>query len=271
VRVDEHTTEIAGAPVFYRSAASSPTPVLYLHGIPTSSDDWTPFLEKTGGIAPDLLGFGRSAKGGHLDYSIAGQADFVESFLSELEIDSVRLVVHDWGAGAGLVFAERHPERIERLVILNALPLFDGFQSDRLARVWRRPVLGELLMGSIPRWMLARRLRAGAAHPDAWPDDRVAAVWEQFDQGTQRAILRLHRSTDESALAALGDGLARIRAPALISWGERDPWLGAGLADGYGERLPNSVVELVPDAGHWPWLDQPAVIDRIATFLERAS
>ena len=50
---------------------------LYLHGIPTSSDDFVPFLERTGGVAPDLIGFGRSGKGGHLDYSIDGHADFV--------------------------------------------------------------------------------------------------------------------------------------------------------------------------------------------------
>jgi pimeloyl-ACP methyl ester carboxylesterase len=61
VRVDEHTIEVAGAPVFYRSAPNpAGAPPLYLHGVPTSSDDWVTLLARTGGVAPDLIGFGRS-------------------------------------------------------------------------------------------------------------------------------------------------------------------------------------------------------------------
>ena len=73
VRVDEHTINLDESPVFYRRATEAPgVPALYLHGIPTSSDDWVEFLARTGGIAPDLIGFGRSGKGGHLDYSVDG-------------------------------------------------------------------------------------------------------------------------------------------------------------------------------------------------------
>ena len=84
-------------------------------------------------------------------------------------------------------------------------------------------------MGSINRWMLARILRHGSATPEAWPDARVDAVWDQFDQGTQRAILRLHRSVDAPALAAAGVGLADLEQPALVVWGDQDPWLAARL------------------------------------------
>ena len=52
----------SGAPRPRRGGGSESAPVLYVHGVPTSSDDWLPFLDRTGGLAPDLLGFGRSAK-----------------------------------------------------------------------------------------------------------------------------------------------------------------------------------------------------------------
>ena len=71
-RVQEHHEDIDGQPIFWRSAPGEGAPVLYVHGVPTSSDDWVPFLERTGGLAPDLPGFGRSSKRGDLDYSIAG-------------------------------------------------------------------------------------------------------------------------------------------------------------------------------------------------------
>jgi len=266
VGVHEHTIEVAGSPVFYRSSPGSN--VLYLHSVPTSSDDWVEMLELTGGVAVDLPGFGRSGKGGQLDYSVNGYVDFLELFLFELELDRVAIVGHGWGAAFGLLLAARRPGLVSRLTLIDAVPLLDGFAWPAPVRWWRRLAVGELLMGSVNRWLLARTLRRGSASAAAWPDQRVKAIWEQFDQGTQRAILRLHRTTSEQGLAAAGARLSELDIPALVLWGERDPWLGAELADAYGERLPQAIVERIPAAGHWPWLDDAGVPDRVAAFLE---
>jgi pimeloyl-ACP methyl ester carboxylesterase len=268
VRVDEHTITLAQSPVFYRSASTPGIAPLYLHGLPTSSDDWTPFLERTGGIAPDLIGFGRSAKSGNLDYSIDGHADFLERFLEAVQIERVKLVVHDWGAAGGLTFAQRHPERVDRIVLCNALPLLEGFHWHALGRALRRPVIGELVMGSTNMWLLGRQLRRGCVRDGAFSQRRLAAVWQQFDQGTQRAILRLHRAADEQALAAAGASLGKLEMPTLVIWGSRDPWLPAELGEAYAARLPHATLEHIADAGHWPWLDQPSVVDRVVSFLE---
>ena len=259
--VDEHTFTTDRGPVFYRSAPASGVPTLYLHGIPTSSEDWVPFLELSGGIAPDLIGFGRSSKGGHLDYSLDGLAAFAGDLLDTLEIERVRLVAHQWGAAVGVAFAAREPQRVEQLALLQPLPLIRGFEWPPIARWWRRPLAGELLMGSVPRRTFARTLRRGAASESAWTGERIAAVWEQFDQGTQRAILRLHRGTPAAALDEL---LGQLRVPALVVWGDRDRWLDPGLGDALATRLPDAAIEHV-DAGHWPWLDRPELLERIAT------
>jgi pimeloyl-ACP methyl ester carboxylesterase len=270
VHVDEHTIELGEGPVFYHSSPYDGDPVVYLHGAPTSSDDWIPFLELTGGIAPDLPGFGRSCKSGHLDYSMAGHADFLERFLAELEIERFQLVAHDWGAAGGLVLAQRDPDRVERLVLCDATPLLDGYQWHRLGRILRRPVAGELAMGSITRWMFARGLRGASVRPEVWTQERLRTVWDQFDHGTQRAILRLYRDADPLRLAGAGLGLEELDAPALILWGARDPWLDPGLAERYAERFPHATVELIEDAGHWPWLDRPELVERVAAFLNQS-
>ena len=271
--VDEHTIELAGSPAFYRTAPAPGVPALYVHGVPTSSDDWISFLERSGGIAPDLIGFGRSGKGGNLDYTIEGLADFLERLLEHLGIDRVKLVVHDWGAAVGLAFAQRNPERIERIVVINGVPLFpaQGVRWHRLARLWVRPWIGELAMGSTTRGVLARTLRSGAADPNAWPDASIASIWKQFDQGTQRAILRLYRSADEAELTRSGAQLDRLHAPGLVLWGEADPWLPAAVGETYATVLPNASIDRVGNAGHWPWLDSPDVVDRAASFLEDAA
>lgn len=261
--VDEHTFSTDQGPVYYRSAPSTGAPPLYVHGIPTSSDDWVAFLERTGGIAPDLIGFGRSSKGGHLDYSPAGLASFLDGLLGELGVDRVSLVAHQWGAVVAALLAVRWPERVERITLLNPLPLIEGFRWPAIASWWRRPVLGELIMGSTTKGMVIRALRRGVQHPEAWPPERLAEVWEHFDQGTQRAILRLHRGTPEVALEGV---LEALPMPVAVIWGDRDPWLESELGDAYAARLQTGTIEHA-DAGHWPWLDRPDVIDRVAELI----
>lgn len=268
--VEEHTGEIDGQPVFWHAAPASSdrAPVLYVHGVPTSSDDWLPFLQRTGGLAPDLLGFGRSGKGGQNDYSLEGIARFVERYLDEVvEVERVRLVVHDWGSAA-LAFAQRHPERIERLVVIDAIPLLPGYRWHRVARLWRTPFVGEMTVGLTIRPTLKRGLRPAFVRPV--PEGFAEGAMQYFDQGTQRAILRLYRSASEESLAAAGRGLSSLSMPSLVVWGARDPYISSRFGEQYAAELPNARVDCVEDAGHWPWLDRPDLIDRIATFLEES-
>jgi pimeloyl-ACP methyl ester carboxylesterase len=269
VDIQTHTGELGGEPVYWREGPTpgDRSPVLYVHGVPTSSDDWVPFLERTGGVAPDLPGFGRTSKRGDLDYSIAGIDRFVERFLAEREIDRVRLVVHDWGSAA-LAFAQRLPERIDRLVIINAVPLLPGYRWHRTARVWRTRGLGELAMGMSSRWVLKQALREANATAGTMPDAFVRSVHAHFDQGTQRAILRLYRSADPEVLAAAGARLGDIAAPALVVWGKEDPYLPPAFADDFAAALPDARAHVVAGAGHWPWYDVPDLIEEIVAFLD---
>src|SRR5206468_2674445 len=134
-------------------------------------------------------------------------------------------------------------------------------------RLFRRPVLGELAMGSINRRLIGRALRRGGTTATAWSDAELDTVWEDFDQGTQRATLRLVRDASPERPEAAGAGLGRLPQPALVLWGEDDPWLPPAHARAYAERLPGGELELVPGAGHWPWRDEPRVVDRVAAFL----
>ena len=267
--VSEHSEDIGGLPVFWHSAPQSNpavAPALYLHGVPTCSDDWLDFLRRSGGIAPDLPGFGRSGKPGYLSSTIDEYAGFVERFLDHLEIERVRLLVHDWGA-VGLAFAQAHPERVERLVVTNAVPLLPGYRWHQIARVWRTPVLGELAMGLTTRPALKLITRESDATPGPLPDEWLDSVLSHFDQGTQRAILRLYRSSPPEVLARAGERLGRLAMPALVLWGARDPYIPARFAGEYTRALPNAELVELPDAGHWWWLDRPEAIERVTDFL----
>jgi pimeloyl-ACP methyl ester carboxylesterase len=263
----DHTDEIDGLPVFWRSAdaetADAATPV-YVHGVPTNSDDWLPFLAPTGGVAPDLPGFGRSGKPGSLRYDIDEYDAFIERFLDHLGIERASLVVHDWG-GVALAFAQRVPERVERLVIINTVPFLPGYRWHRTAKIWRTPVAGELFMGTINR----RTLRLGMR--DAAPVDErfLSSIVDHFDHGTQRAILRLYRSAPEDVLERAGARLSHLQMPALVIWGKRDPYIPPRFGADWARALPHAELVELEDAGHWPWLDRPDVIERVSAFLRQ--
>src|SRR5678815_4061964 len=114
MEIAERQGEIAGIDLHWRVAGDRP--ILYLHGVPAAGWHWEPFLTRTGGIAPDLPGFGRSGKPAEFDYTIAGYDRFIESFCGELGLERLTLVMHDWGS-VGLAFAQRLPARVERLVL----------------------------------------------------------------------------------------------------------------------------------------------------------
>src|SRR3954462_15100583 len=109
--MEERNEEVAGLSLHWRQGGDAP--VVYLHGVPSSSWDWLPFLQRTGGYAPDLPGFGRSHKPAYFAYSSAGYAAFLRAYVDELGLDRFSLVVHDWGS-VGLALAATIPERVER-------------------------------------------------------------------------------------------------------------------------------------------------------------
>ena len=270
-KITERRTEVQGLQTFWRRAEpdSGPAPALFVHGVPTSSDIWLPFLERTGGVALDLPGFGRSDKPAHFDYSIAGYDRFLGAFLDAIELDRFSLVVHDWG-GVGLATAQRLHERLERLVMFSTVPLLPGYRWHRVARIWRTPLAGEMAMGFTTRFTMRQAMREATPRDGSMPDDFVDSAYGHFDHGTQRAILKLYRSAPPEVLAAAGRDLGKIDVPSLLLFGEDDPYVPAGFGAEYAGALGGEPEQrVVEDAGHWSWIDRPELVDEAAGFLSR--
>ena len=148
------------------------------------------------------------------------------------------------------------------------MPLLPGYRWHRIARAWRTRGVGELLMGSSNRFVFKQLSREANFTPGPLPNQFIRSVDDHFDQGTQRAILELYRTSPETKLAALGANLDAIECPSLIIWGDHDRYIPSHFADDYAAALggPSEVVHL-PDAGHWPWFDRPDVIELVANFF----
>jgi pimeloyl-ACP methyl ester carboxylesterase len=267
----ERVDEVAGISVQWRKApATGDIPVLYVHGVPTGSWDWLPYLERIGGVAPDLPGFGSSAKPADFDYSIDGYTDWLEAFVDSVGLGRFSLVVHDWG-GLALALAQRRPERIERLVLHTCVPLLPGYRWHWVARIWRTPGLGEAFMATSSKPAFRLISRQSNVTPGPLPEAFIERFWPDFDRGTRRAILRLYRSAPPDVLARAGTRLGELRCPALILWPTQDPYIGVEFGQRYADALGGPTeLEIIENAGHWTWLDRPDVIDKAVAFLASA-
>ena len=268
----EKRVEVAGLGTRYWEVEGQRAehPVVFVHGNPNSADGWLPFLEKLEGkrrsLAPDLVGWGKADKPADFDYTVENLAWFVERFIDELGVKSFDLVVHDWG-GLGLIAASWRPECVGRIVITNCVPFTDEYHWHWVARAWRMRGVGELMLATINRFATTQIMRQATPKSGSLPEV-VDEVHRYLDGGTKRAILQLYRDADGEKLATFGPDLKKLQAPAMVLWGDADPYLQPRFGDWYGQALGGETrVEHLPDAGHWTWVDRPDVIDKTVDFL----
>src|SRR5262245_25917768 len=227
--VEEKEMTVDGVRVFYRQVAGDGTPTVYCHGNPTHSEDWLPFMERGGpSIAIDMPGWGRSDRPdpAGFDYTMHGLSAFLDRCLEQLGVGPRNLVVHDWG-GLALIGAQQSPEQVEKLVIMNAVTLLPGYRWHWIAQIWRRRPLGEMFNATSTRWGLALGLRQARGDRSAMSPEFVDMIWEHADRKTRRAVLILYRDADEDDLAEAGRDLGKLTCPALVVWGDRDPYIPA--------------------------------------------
>ena len=117
--------------------------------------------------------------------------------------------MHDWGA-VGLLTAQRMPERIARVVIINAVPFLPGYQWHRTARIWRTRLLGELSIGMTVRFTLRQLTRESNVTPGPLPDEWIEKRW--------RTSTRAPGARSCACTAARRRRSSRRPAPISASW-----------------------------------------------------
>lgn len=115
--------EVKGNRIHYIDEGTG-DPVLFLHGNPTSSYLWRniiPYLSKTARcIAPDLIGMGKSDQP-DLEYGFNDSYEYLKSFIEQLNLKQITLVIHDWGSGLGFHYANQHRDNIKGIAFMEAV------------------------------------------------------------------------------------------------------------------------------------------------------
>jgi pimeloyl-ACP methyl ester carboxylesterase len=259
---------LAAAP---QGAGRATEAALFVHGNPSSSEDWRGLVGAAGSVvrcaAFDMPGFGRAGKPRSFEATVEGYARHLGAALDTLGIARAHLVLHDFGGPWGLEWASRNAGRFASVVLVDT-GVFTGFRWHRIARLWRTPVVGELVMLATTRSRLSAEL---AKSDPRVPKQELERMTRDFDAGTKRTVLALYRATDLDAMSGRQEAaLAPLHRPALVIWGGRDRFLSKRV--GEAQRAIFHVEELVvlPESGHWPMLDDPAPVEEaVVAFLAR--
>lgn len=261
--------------------------VLCIHGFPTASWDWHAIWDGLTRdrrvIAPDMLGFGFSAKPAGWAYSIHDQASLHEDLLVERGVARVHVVAHDYGVSVAQELLARHLDRAasgERGPELVSVTLLNGglFPETHRARPVQR-LLHSPLGPLAARLLGERAFRHGFAQvfgPRTRPtDDELRDFWAlvAHDGGQRRLPELMHYLDDRRRHRARWVGaLQRTRVPLRLINGPEDPVSGAHLVARYRELVAAPDVVSLPGVGHYPQVEAPAaVLDAILAHVARAA
>lgn len=248
--------------------------VVFIHGNPGSADDWERLAGAAGttgirAVAFDLPDFGETEAPSGFAYDVPAYSGFVAEALERLGIGRVHLVIHDFGGPIGLVWAMGHLDALTSVTLIDT-GLMPGYRWHSLARLWRTPVVGELFQATATR--RAFRSMINRKEPRGLPRDFVEGMYDHYDKRTRKAVLKLYRATDDPG--SMSEGLIAVfkprDIPALVIWGEQDPYLPSSFAPRQCEAFPSADINILPASGHWPYADSPDTVERLFTqFLTK--
>jgi haloalkane dehalogenase len=269
-RLPQRDVEIAGFNVHLVDAGAG-FPIVLVHGSPASSILFRHQIARLSHrfrvIAPDLLGFGRSAvpAGGT---SFREQAEVLRGLLDHVGVERYALLGHDWGGPIAMASAIQRPEQVSQLVLVNT-SLRPDFNPPWYWKPFVAPVLGEFLLVQLNLFGRGLPLMMRAARERSLRRRYLAPLSRR---DTRRTVLLLERLTGYAELMReVVDVLPRMQVPALILWGEPDAYFRPHEMRSLHALIPHARVHPIPKGGHFPQEDaSDAVTDALCAFLRDA-
>jgi len=249
-----------------------PAPIVLLHGTSASLHTWEGWVAalqaKRRVISLDLPGFGLTGPFPDGDYRMAHYSAFLAHVLDQLQVPRAVVAGNSFGGQLAWQFALDHPQRVERLVLVdaagyprNATSIPIGF---RLAQI---PALAPLMANLLPRQMIEASIRNVYGDPSKVSDELIDRYYELTLRAGNREALR-----QRFIQAEAGQGFTRIaelKVPTLIIWGGRDELIPPDNAERFKRDIQGSRLVLFDDLGHVPQEEDPSrTVAVLMGFLE---
>ena len=239
-------------------------PVVLLHGAGAGGVTWYPSIDVLAKyyqvIIPDIVGYGESDKPDDADYSRSYFVKWLKSFLDELKISKVNLVGLSQGGAIALQFVIDNSKMVNKLVLVDAAGLG--------AKVSFWAMIGMLWMNNAPSTAAnsfnSKYILQNPKNRD--PNHGLYSIAVLKDKGGKNAF-RKGRGTAVSKISE--ESLAQINSETLIIWGAEDKLFSVKYGEAAAETIPNAKLQVIPNAGHLPLIDNPKIFNIILTeFLK---
>ncbi|HEX8073306.1 MAG TPA: alpha/beta fold hydrolase [Pyrinomonadaceae bacterium] len=256
-------TQAAGAPglkeatVFglkmrYAEAGAGPAVVL-LHGLGGNGTNWAfnvaPLAQKYRVIVPDQIGFGQSDKP-QLNYRVGTYVDFLDKFLSELKVERASLVGNSMGGWIAAAYALAHPEKVERLVLVDAAGFAPPKDLDLRMLAGLNPSTRAGMRQLAALVFYNKQLFASDAAIDAALTQRMTAGDGYTIQSLVESIARGEDMLDGR--------LGAIKQPTLVVWGREDGLLPLPNGQRFQREIPGAQLVVFDQCGHVPQVEKAA-------------
>lgn len=291
---EHHYTRVNGIRMHYVKAGSGPRLLVLLHGFPECWWSWRHQLalfmpghpaaageagagarlaERFTVVAPDLRGYNETDRPGwgyELDVLVS---DIVE-LIGQLGHTKAIVAGHDWGGAIAWALAISHPQRVERLIVMNAPHLARFAESLRgnwrqVLRSWymlffQLPWLPEAMLRADDYAGIERIIRGSAIDKTRFTDEDIRVYKSAMAQpGALTGALNYYRAMLRQGDRGMfrGTGM-RVPAPTLLVWGEEDIALGKELTYGTERFVPDLRVRYIPNCSHWVQQEQPELVNQ---------
>ena len=281
VEIAEKEIEAGGLRWFYRESLptneSRKPPVVLLHGLVSQGYSWRSVMASLSAagfraIAPDWIGHGYSSHPDKkaFDYKPESFVRALSQLIEALEIETCYLGVQGFLGSAGLLYAAQHPEKIERLVILNT-PLTSEAKLPFKISQMGIPLVGDMLTQD--PILVDRTLEGGG--PYAVDDDDLDVYRKPFLKSSDagRSLLATVKQLNVKRVTAdIDRDFKDWPVPTLIAWGTADKWLPVSLAETFAKQLKEVDLVKLSETGHYAqedWAEK--VSETVVPFLRRKS
>jgi pimeloyl-ACP methyl ester carboxylesterase len=230
-------------------------PVILVHGFFFDAFTWHNNLDALSAsfrvIAPDLWGFGYSTRE-PLDYGYALYTRQLLSLMDALEIEKASIVGHSMGGGAAIHFATHHPDRVDRLLLVDTTGMANPLPV--LGRLGNLPVVGELMYGMQSDFFRRMALKTTWFHDKQHVTDDYLERATRFHKirGSTETMLSILRKQFFHTLAEEVRALNALNIPTLIVWGKSDMAIPMARGAEMHAELSNSRFVVFDDIGHCP-------------------
>jgi len=263
--------------------------IMFVHGFPEFWYGWKKQLVEFGkdyqAVAPDMRGFNLSSKPAEIEnYQVNDLIEDLRALAEHLGHEKFIMVAHDWGGAVAWAAAMRHPEMLEKLVIINSphpalfarellynpdqqkasqyMLMLRSVEAERGLSENNFAALMDVLVQFGSKWEMSEEIRS--KYIEAW--SRPGALTGSLNYYRASPLYPPTSKNDEDQINSvmnLPNEMFAVKVPTLVVWGEKDQALLTGNLDGLEEYIEDLTVKRIPDGTHWVIHEQPELVNSL--------